>query len=301
VKVVSFGECMLEVKVEQYPHARFSYGGDAYNTAYYLAMQGVNSHFMTSIGSDKPSNRLLEQWQKDGVKTDFVQVSEQKKLGLYCIETDAQGERSFSYWRDNSAARYFFLETDITELLSQFSGGDWFYFSLISLAVLKEESRPSFIVFLKQLQRKGVVLAFDNNYRPQLWQTRVQACDYLEQVLPLIHLYLPSIEDEMALRDVTHKSVLEQFSDLQVDEIVVKDGGEACYLHTKTGDHRYEIQSVACIDSTAAGDSFNAGYIGARVNNKTAQAALEAGCLLASQVIMHPGAIVPVDKLSICC
>ena len=299
MKVVCFGESMLEVKIEQYPKARFSYGGDAYNSAYYLALQGNNVYFMSSIGSDKPSQRLLQQWKKDGVKTDFVHVSKQKKLGLYCIETDSSGERSFSYWRDNSASRYFFLEADTKQLLTQFNRGDWFYFSLISLAMLKEQSRAGFITFIKALRQQGVSLAFDNNYRPELWESQALACDYLDQVLPLIHMYLPSVADEMALRDATQKSVLAQLSALKIAEIVVKNGADSCHLYTSSGHYRYQFESVVAIDSTAAGDSFNAGYISARLNKKSAQAAVESGCQLASQVIKHPGAIVPADKLTL--
>lgn len=299
MKVVSFGECMLEVKIEQYPNARFSYGGDAYNCAYYLALQGANSYFMSSIGCDKASERLLAQWVSDGVKTDFVQVSMQKNLGLYCIETNTSGERSFNYWRENSAARYFFQQADIEQLLSPFNRSDWFYFSLISIAVLKDQTRAVFMAFIKSLRRKGVRLAFDNNYRPALWASRLQACDYLDQVLPLIDIYLPSVEDEMALRDATQQGVLESLSALTIAEVVVKNGAGVCHLHTSSGHYRYQFEAVKAIDSTAAGDSFNAGYLSARLTNKTAQVAVAAGCKLAGQVIMHPGAIVSADKLAL--
>ena len=299
MKVVCFGECMLEVKIEQYPKARFSYGGDAYNSAYYLALQGNNVYFMTSVGSDESRQRLLQQWQQDGVKTDFVHVSKQKKMGLYCIETDSSGERSFSYWRDNSAPRYFFLEADTKQLLAQFNRGDWFYFSRISLAVLKEQSRAGFIRFIKTLQQQGVHLAFDNNYRAELWESQAQACEYLDQVLSLIHVYLPSVADEMALRDATQQSVLTQLSSLKIDEVVVKNGADSCHLYTSSGHYCFQFETVVAIDSTAAGDSFNAAYISARLNKKSAQAAVESGCQLASQVIMHPGAIVPAGKLTL--
>lgn len=298
MKVVCFGECMLEVKIEEYPRARVSYGGDTYNCAYYLALLGINAYFMTSIGDDKPSKRLLRQWQLDGVNIDFVQVLAQKKLGLYCIETDASGERSFSYWRENSAPSYFFLECDISRLLKKFNSSDWFYFSLISLAILQGRSRPRFIEFLKQLRELGVKLAFDNNYRPALWSSRELACQYLDQVLPLIDIYLPSVEDEMAIRAEGESAALARLSALNIAEVVIKNGAADCHLYTRASHYHYPFEKVAVIDSTAAGDSFNAGYIGARLDNKSPRVAIKSACQLAAQVIMHPGAIIDGEKLS---
>jgi 2-dehydro-3-deoxygluconokinase len=51
------------------------------------------------------------------------------------------------------------------------------------------------------------------------------------------------------------------------------------------------------VDTTAAGDSFNAGYLAARINGAMPRDAAAAGHRLAGAVIMAPGAVIPKDAM----
>jgi len=298
MKVVSFGECMLEVKVLAGAEARFGYGGDTFNTAYYLALLGVNSAYATALGQDNLSQWLLDDWQVSGILTDLVTTVENRTPGIYTIHTDAQGERSFSYWRENSAARFMLNDDTIARLESNIESGDMFYFSLISIAVIKPKLRPKFLNLLQKLSSNGVTIAFDNNYRASLWKSPKSARRWTESVFPLIDIYLPSKDDEANLFGLSEAELLGHFSNLEISEIVIKDGGQSCQILVGGDYSKVKFSKVSPIDTTAAGDSFNAGYLASRLKGNTPKRAVTAGHLLASQIIMHPGALVSETDLN---
>jgi len=299
MKVISFGECMLEVKVQEGLKARFGYGGDTFNTAYYLAQLGVNSAYATALGKDNLSQWLLNDWQESGISTKLVTLSENKTPGIYTIHTDEQGERSFNYWRENSAARFMLNDKTVAQLLSNVESGDMFYFSLISIAILIQDSRPVFLELLKNLASQGVTLAFDNNYRPSLWPDRKTARSWVEKVTPWVDIYLPSKEDEMAIFELSEAESADHFSTLEIPEIVVKNGGQSCQLLQRNTSSTVELSTLKPLDTTAAGDSFNAGYLAARSLGRSPNTAARAGHYLASQVIMHEGSLVPFKDLDL--
>ena len=104
-KVAVIGECMLEVSTmggewnrSSLP-AGLSFGGDTLNTAIYLARLGIDVDYVSAVGDDDMSGWMLEQWRAEGVGCDLVNRIENTVPGLYLIQIDEQGERSFRYWR----------------------------------------------------------------------------------------------------------------------------------------------------------------------------------------------------------
>jgi 2-dehydro-3-deoxygluconokinase len=144
-----FGECMLEVAdLQQHDitATALRFGGDSLNTALYLARccrqsacagSEVLVRYFTAVGQDAQSRLLLKSWHQEGIDVFSVLQLADKTLGRYQIQLDADGERSFSYQRDNSAARFYFREPN-TALEQQLQNGqlDWLYVTGNSLAIL---------------------------------------------------------------------------------------------------------------------------------------------------------------------
>ena len=108
LNIALIGECMIELQqVEQ--SLRKGFGGDTLNTAVYLSRlttgKNVNVSYVTALGEDKLSQEMLDNWQSEGINIQWVQRSKTKQPGLYMVETDEHGERSFLYWRNDSAAK----------------------------------------------------------------------------------------------------------------------------------------------------------------------------------------------------
>jgi 2-dehydro-3-deoxygluconokinase len=214
------------------------------------------------------------------------------------IECDARGERSFLYWRDRAPAREFFEHADDVAL-QRLACFDWLYLSGISLSLYAESGRARLIELLTMARRNGGRVAFDGNYRPRGWADAAAARRAFNDMLPLVDLALPTLEDEQALfgdRDAT--ACVERHRAAGVREIVVKRGALGCLINA--GDGLVEVSPpsvVDAVDTTAAGDSFNAGYIAARIGGASPRDAALAGHRLAGAVIMSPGAVIPREAM----
>ena len=135
----------------------------------------MSVHYVTATGTDAFSQQMLDSWQQENVNTDLIQRMADRLPGLYYIETDDTGERTFYYWRNEAAAK-FWLESDraaaICEELATF---DYLYLSGISLAILSPASRDKLFTLLRECRANGGKVIFDNNYRPRLWASRGNA------------------------------------------------------------------------------------------------------------------------------
>lgn len=298
------GECMIELsKTANGVH--YGFGGDTLNTAIYLSrllnQADFSVHYVTALGTDHFSDEMLASWQQENIKLDYVQRLADKLPGLYAITTNETGERSFSYWRNDSAARYWFKTAQADALCQQIAASNYFYLSGISLAILDAESVISLLALLKALKQKGGKVIFDNNYRPRLWQSRSFAQKVYAEVLSLTDIALLTIDDEFDLwGDKTKEAVIERTKSYGVAEIVIKRGSESCIVIADNEFYDIPAQKIAkekVIDTTAAGDSFGAGYIAGRLSGLSVVDAATQGHLLASTVIQYRGAIIPQNKM----
>ncbi|MCY9837185.1 sugar kinase [Aeromonas media] len=297
-KIAVIGECMIELSESKAGIVRH-FGGDTLNTAVYLARTHpeLSVHYVTALGTDSMSDTMLAQWQQEGVHTELVQRLEHKLPGLYLIETDTRGERTFHYWRNDAAARYWLQGEDAESICQQLQQVDWIYLSGISLAILPPADRASLLQQVALCRAKGVKIAFDNNFRPRLWENQEAAQRIYSAVLALTDLAFLTLDDEFSLwGDSQEAEVVARTQGFGVPEIVIKRGAAPCLI--VQGEQQGEVPAMSLareqvIDTTAAGDSFSAGYLATRLAGHTASKAAHYAHLLAGTVIQHRGAIIP--------
>lgn len=266
------------------------FGGDTLNTAVYLARLGVAAAYVTALGDDAYSDEMIARWEAEGLDCASVKRVPGRMPGLYMIERDDKGERRFFYWRDRAPAREL-MDLPEGALEAALAGCDWLYFSGITLSLYGEAGRANFRALLERLKARGVKLAFDGNYRPRGWANAAAARAAFEAILPLIDLALPTFEDEqMVFGDAAPEATAARLHAAGVGEVVVKQGASGALVG---GQWVTPPRAVPVVDTTAAGDSFNAAYLAARLKGAPPQAAAQAGHRLAGAVIQHPGAIIP--------
>lgn len=295
--VVSLGECMIELRATGANTLHQSFGGDTLNTAIYLSRLAGN-HFQvsyaTGLGKDDPySLQMLAAWEAEQIGLSLVSRSADRLPGLYTIQVDASGERTFSYWRQFSAAKAY-LDSDDCPLLQPSAKIDVLYLSGISLAILPEAGRTRLLALMEHLHARGAQIVFDNNYRPRLWSSPAEAIALYDACYRLADVALVTLDDEMALRGLNAQQAEAAVCASGCQEIVIKRGAQPCVIHAAGQRHEVSGQRVATVvDTTAAGDSFGAGYLAARLRGLDEVSAAKAGHLLAATVIQHPGAIIP--------
>ncbi|MEE4753850.1 sugar kinase [Pseudomonas alliivorans] len=296
-RVALIGECMIELQQHADGSLHQSFGGDTLNTAVYLArlLGSGQVDYVTALGDDSFSDAMCKVWSEEGIGLGKVQRLPGRLPGLYCIQTDASGERRFLYWRNEAAVRDCFMTPAAEPILAALTSYDVLYFSGITLAVLGAEGRSRLLAMLAKARSRGAKVAFDNNYRPRLWASVEHARDAYLACLPYVDLALLTEDDEQALYGYTDtEQLLTAYRQRGIDEIVIKRGAQSCIV--ETDGQRFEIPTQKVervVDTTAAGDSFSAAYLAARLKGEHPQQAAEAGHRLAGIVIQHPGALVP--------
>lgn len=296
MKFLSIGECMLELAPDGPHHFKASFAGDTFNTVWYVAQlsdTSVQPMYLTAVGDDTPSRDMIRFMEDAGIKT-LAQERPGKSVGLYMISLK-NGERSFSYWRDSSAART--LARDLDKL--PVAGGDIAYFSGITLAILPPEDRQKLLEALLVSQSHGARVVFDPNLRPRLWQSSKDMLEWTMKGAAIADMCLPSFEDEAVhFGDKDPIETCERYASNGSSVVVVKNGPDPITLYDSSGHRTVALSTVPVVtDTTAAGDSFNAGLILSQIEGHSLdQAALEAS-RLSAKVISQSGALVDVKEM----
>jgi 2-dehydro-3-deoxygluconokinase len=292
------GECMVELRAMSAATLHQSFAGDVYNSAVYLkrCFPEVGTSVITALGQDNLSIKMRERFESEQLDTQLVFSHESKVPGMYYIETDEHGERSFIYWRNDSAAKKT-VEFLTPDCVSQLCQGDMFFFSGISLAIIDKTSRDQFWDVLKQLKDAGVKIVFDPNYRARLWESVEDTKAQYYLAFSIADVTLPGVEDLTTLYNVhSVEAVIEYLKPYQINEIVVKNGPESVITQLDNTLQSHTIIPVTTvIDTTSAGDAFNGVYLGARLSGKPIADAVQLGAKAAGAVIQQPGAIAPKD------
>ena len=295
--IVSIGECMVEFSRQ--PDGRFglAFGGDTFNTAVYAARSGARVAYGTALGDDAYSDGILALAQAEVVDTSLIPRLPGRVPGLYVIETDARGERSFLYWRDTAPARELFEVPAADRLVAAMAAARLVYVSGITLSLYSASGLDRFEAALARARAAGARIAFDGNFRPRGWKgDAARARAVFGRFLRHVDIALPTYDDEQALwGHGTPDETLDHFAEAGVAEVAVKLGSKGAFVRSGEGE-TVEVsvpEAVTPVDTTAAGDSFNAGYLAGRLAGLDAAAAAERGHRLAAVVIGHRGAIVP--------
>lgn len=269
---------------------QLGHGGDTLNTALHLARGGHDVAFLTALGNDPFATGLLDRWRREGLDCSLVLHHPARTTGLYVISTDADGERSFVYWREQSAAREMFALPGTEAACTAAEGADLLAFSLITLAILPPAGRERLFALARAVRERGGQVAFDGNYRPRLWPDAEAARAARDAAITLASIGLPTLEDETMLAGETDAAaVAAHWRGLGCRETVVKLGAEGCRL--PEGLIIPPPVVLKPVDTSGAGDAFNAGYLGARLRGARPEAAALAGHASAGWTVMRPGAI----------
>ncbi len=296
--IACIGECMVELAPAGEGMFRQAFAGDVFNTAWYLkALSATPVRFVSAIGTDPLSDAMAAFIGSQGIDTSHILRLPNATVGLYLI-TLTGAERSFTYWRGQSAAKQ--LADDPARLAAALEGAALAYLSGITLAILSAEARARLFVVLAQFQKRGGQIAFDPNIRLRLWPDRAEMDASLAAAYALADFAFPSFDDETTIYgDASPSATIHRLTAWGAREIVVKNGPLPTLVHANGQTHELPPPAVTdARDTTGAGDSFNAGYLNARLNGTEALTAVRAGQSLAAEVIRHPGALVPPDALA---
>ncbi|OKH90175.1 sugar kinase [Thalassospira sp. TSL5-1] len=331
-KTAFIGECMIEISASTardgdgaasvFGPAKLSYAGDTLNAAVYMAratkliaQQGKSVpgetasaladdaiSYVTALGNDPYSIAMMDAWKHDGLDASLVRQIDGALPGLYAIQTDASGERSFSYWRQNAAARQLLKDGYDQTLAANLAGYSMVYLSGISLAILSQEDREKLFAMLSILRKNGARICFDSNHRPRLWPDTETAKAAYAHMASLSDILMPTFDDEATLfGDANPIDCAKRWLDAGAGEVIVKNGAMPSTYLTKNGETGTVIPPKVerVIDTTSAGDSFNGSYLAARQQGLDIEGSIAVAQKVAACVIGARGALVSIDGITL--
>ena len=222
-RVIAVGEIMLELARGNDGRYGLSCGGDTFNTAIYLARNGIDVAYATALGDDRYSDRVLALAAVEGIGTELVLRVPGRVPGLYLIEPDEPGGPGFSYWRDTAPARELFELPEWGRIAEGMMAARMIYFSGITLSLYSNIGLGRFIAALEVARNAGVKIVFDGNFRPKGWKGDVARTRtvYIE-ALKRVDIALPAYDDEAVLwGDPSPEASVERLQAFGIGEIAV--------------------------------------------------------------------------------
>jgi 2-dehydro-3-deoxygluconokinase len=292
-RVACIGECMIELKQAEGGLYSRSFGGDTLNTAVYLARLGVGVDYITALGDDLMSDEMVAGWEAEGVGTGRVARLKGKLPGLYMIRTNEFGDRHFFHWRENAAARSLMDLPQTGDILDSLGAYEVVYLSAITLSLYSTQGRTKLFDALYRARKHGARIVFDANRRASGWSDPDVVRAVFDAAFAASDIVLASTEDLLPLYPEDSDEQLMQR--IACNEAVLKllSPGSMVRFAGVTTEVRAEPVTRPVVDTTAAGDSFSAAYIAARLAGAEPVEAARAGHHLGGIVVCHRGAIIP--------
>ena len=300
-RFLSVGECMVEFARSANAQAwSRNFAGDTFNTAWYfhhLTGADWTTAYFTAVGDDKVSDDMCTFMAGAGIDTDDIRRLPDKSPGLYTIDLDG-AERSFCYWRENSAARK--LATDREALASAFSRTGEIYFSGITIAILSDRDRGTLVDCLGKAKAAGASISFDPNIRPKLWAGAEEMKSWLQRAASVSTRAFPTFPEEADFfGEGSLSATAERYRGYGVGEVVVKNGEHPCLVVTDSVEETVPVERAdTLVDTTGAGDSFNGGYLAARVAGIAPGDACRRAHRLSARVVSAFGALLQPQAIS---
>jgi 2-dehydro-3-deoxygluconokinase len=295
-QAICVGEVLIELARGGDGRFALTCGGDTFNTAVYLARAGANVAFASAIGDDPYSDSIVALAAAEGIGSREILRVSGRLPGLCLIENGPAGERGFRYWRDGAPARELFELPDWMRVAEGILAAKLVYFSGVTLSLYSNAGIGRFLAVLEAARQHGVKVAFDGNFRPRGWKGDLpRTRTVFVEALKRVDIALPTFDDEAVLwGDPSPESTVARLQAFGIGEIVVKNGPNSALVATAGVEEFVPVPEVVVpVDTTAAGDGFNAGYLAARLAGRDPAQAAGAAHRLAADVIRHHGGLAP--------
>ena len=295
INVCSIGEAMIEISNIKNSLYNQSFAGDTLNFCNYLDKKKLNAFFLSAIGKSEINQSLLDFVKSKNISTKYIKQINQFEIGLYLIKNKDNGEKQFFYWRDESAAKHYFNNIDFLNLYKELKNFDYIYFSGITLSIIHISKLNNFIKLLKLLKSKKVKIVFDFNIRPSRWNKK-NLNIFLDSVLKFVDICFLSGEDMNYWKNKNNIKSYEQIvRKYKLKHSIFRKNAKFTYVFLNKTRYVFKNKLLkTVVDTSGAGDGFNAAYLSNFIVNNDPVLALKAGSSLGSKIVMKKGAIVDV-------
>jgi len=251
-------------------------GGSAANTMVGLARLGCKVGFIGKVASDRDGELLLEDFRREGINTDGIIKTKHGRSGAVIGFVDKQGQRAL------------YVDPGVNDSIEFEEINREHVFNSKFLHLSSFVGEKSF-----QAQKKLVEI-LPENVKVSLDTGELHARKGLKALASILRrtlIFLPnSRELEILTAESDYRKAAEKMLKTGVKIVAVKLGSKGCYITDGREKHHIEAVKVKVVDTTGAGDAFNAGFLYGILKSKGLQECGRIGNLVASRSIMKIGA-----------
>ncbi|RPK04746.1 Fructokinase [Priestia endophytica] len=264
-KVVCMGEALIDfipIQKEKALKEVTSFervaGGAPMNVAIAIAKYGGNSVLLTKIAQDHFGDYLMDMLKESNVDTSYIIRCDEGETGLAFVSVDESGERSFNFYRKNSAD----LLLSPNEVKSEwFNKGDLLHFCSVDL--VESPMKQTHMKVIEDFKKIGGIVSFDPNVRLPLWSDEEICRQTILEFLPLADIVKVSDEELFFITQIEkEQEAIDSLFIGDVKVVVYTKGSEGAIIYLKDGEHYIDRGfKVIVSDTTGAGDAFIGGFL----------------------------------------
>lgn len=232
-------------------------GGAPANVLAMASRLGAETAFLGKVGDDAFGHFLLETMRNAEINTDGVVISPDNPTTLAFVSLTEDGDRSFSFYRNETADVMLEKEEIMSEMVDNTRV---FHFGSVSMTA--EPSRSATFYAADRAKRAGAIISYDPNYRPLLWKSEKEAGDEMKKGIPFAHILKVSDEELLFL---TGKEDEEEGSRILADMgpqiVIVTKGADGAFLRRGEYTEDFKTIRVDAVDTTGAGDTFLGSFL----------------------------------------
>jgi ribokinase len=258
-------------------------GGSAANTMVGLARLGCKVGFIGKVAGDREGQMLVEDFEREGVDTNGIVQAEHGRSGTVMGFVDDKGERAL------------YIEPGVNDAIEFKDTSAEYALRAGFLHLTSFVGRKSFEAQKKLLQ------ALPREVRTSLDPGALYARRGMSELLPIVErtfVLMPNAgELELLTGEVNYRAGAKVLLKKGVRIVAVKLARKGCYVTDGKESHEIEAFKVKAVDTTGAGDAFDAGFLFGLIKGKSLYECGRIGNFVASRCVMKIGARAGLPRL----
>lgn len=288
--VVTFASRDANYNLADSTHYLKILGGAELNVAIGLQRLGHTTQYISQVGTDPLGIYAKNVIKEHGVGTDYIYSDPKHWTGHQLKQLVTHGDPQTYNYRTNSAASQLSYQKiddiDLSEVkIAHMSG---------IFPALSEISRKSFKELMKRLVDNKILITFDPNLRPSLWDNETNMISTINELAKNADIVMPGVNEGKILMGSDNPEKIADFylnNGTRTKAVLVKIGPKGAFVKTRDG-NSYTINGFKAehvVDTVGAGDGFALGVISALLEKKDLKSAVMRGNAVGSLQVQTPG------------
>ena len=295
--ILAIGELLIDMISTEYDanHGSNTYvryfGGSPSNIAMNVKKLGIHSLIASAVGKDGFGEFLINHLDKANIDPSYVQEVECSTSMVVVNKSKATPVPIFYRGAD--------YHLDFTSKLEEaVLQSKIVHFSCWPISMTP--SRQTIEKVIELAKSNNILVCFDPNYHPMIWQKGEDGVDYVKSIISKADIIKPSEDDaERLFGKDSHENQIAKFLKLGAKLVIMTLGKDGAIVSNGKETIKCHTLATEVVDTTGAGDAFWSGFYTAIVKGHSIRQALKLGFAVSAYKLKYTGAVVDLPRLEV--